>query len=122
MKFDVTYNNGNACPDFIRYISQSLISINVKSKLKRVNFITVLCDGAKDAAIIEKECVFVLFVDPDNFTPSMIWYQWFFSCKRWYQCKQWFKKWTHYSISGKWFKLGCICMVCISLSRACSKV
>ena len=72
MKFDVTYNNGNACPDFIRYISQSLISINVKSKLKRVNFITVLCDGAKDAAIIEKECVFVLFVDPDNFTPSMI--------------------------------------------------
>ena len=56
VKFDFTYDNRNACADFIRYLSQSLFEINVKSKLKRVNFITVLCDGATDAAIIEKEC------------------------------------------------------------------
>ena len=42
--------------------------------MKRVNFITVLCDGVTNAAIIEKECVFVLFVDPDNFTPSIPFY------------------------------------------------
>ena len=30
-----------------------------------------MCDGATDAVIIEKECVFVLFVDPDDFAPSM---------------------------------------------------
>ena len=45
--------------------------------MKSVNFITVLCDGATDAAIVEKECVFVLLVNPDDFTPSMT----FFSLK-----------------------------------------
>ena len=39
--------------------------------MKRVNFITVLCDGATDTAIVEKECALALFVDPDDFTPSM---------------------------------------------------
>ena len=34
-------------------------------------------DRATDAGIVEKECVFVLFVDPDDFTPSMT----FFSLK-----------------------------------------
>ena len=45
--------------------------------MKRVNFITVLCGGATDTAIVEKECAFVLFVDPDDFTPIMT----FFSLK-----------------------------------------
>ena len=31
VKFDVTYDNKNACADFIKYISQSLFGINVKS-------------------------------------------------------------------------------------------
>ena len=57
--------------EFIRYISQSLFDGKVKEKLNRVNFITVLCAGATDAAIIEKECIFVFFVDPDTFLPSM---------------------------------------------------
>ena len=74
MKFDVTNNNRNACADFIRYNTESLFDINVKSKLKRLNFITVLRDGATDAAIIEKECAFVLFVDLDEFTPTMAFY------------------------------------------------
>ena len=74
VKFDITYNNRNACADFIKYITQSLFDINLKSKLKRVNFINVLCKKATDAAIIKNKCVFVLFVNPDNFTPSMTFY------------------------------------------------
>ena len=74
VKFDVTYDNKNACADFIRHISQSLFDINVKSTLKRVNFITILCDGETDAAVIEKEGVFVLFVDPDDITLSLTFY------------------------------------------------
>ena len=77
VKYDLLYNNRNACVDFIRYIKKSLFDISVISKLKRVNFITVLCDGATDVAIIEKECIFILFLDPDNFSPSMT----FFSLK-----------------------------------------
>ena len=34
----------------------SLFEKNIKSKLQRVNFITVLCDRATNAAIIKKEC------------------------------------------------------------------
>lgn len=75
VKFDVNYNHRNACAEFIRYISQSLFDVKVKEKLKRVNFITVLCDGATDAAIIEKECIFVLFVDPDTFLPTMTFFE-----------------------------------------------
>ena len=45
--------------------------------MKRVNFITVLCDGATNTTIVEKDCAFVLFVDPDDVTPSMT----FFSLK-----------------------------------------
>ena len=39
--------------------------------MKRVNFITVLCGGANDTAIVENKCAFVLFVDPGDFTPIM---------------------------------------------------
>ena len=45
--------------------------------MNRVNFIIVLCDGATYAAIVDKDYVFVLFVDPDDFIPRMI----FFSLK-----------------------------------------
>ena len=61
VKYDVLYNHRNACAEFIRYISQSLFDVKVKEKLNRVNFITVLRDGATEAAIIEKECIFVFF-------------------------------------------------------------
>ena len=52
-------------------MSISKLKRNVISKLKRVNFITVLCDGSTDAAIVKKECIFVLFVDSDTFQPTM---------------------------------------------------
>ena len=36
VKFDITYDNKNACADFIRYISQSLLGINVKSNWREL--------------------------------------------------------------------------------------
>lgn len=32
-----------------------------------MNFVSVFCGGGTDAAVIEKECVYNLFVDPENF-------------------------------------------------------
>ena len=46
-------------------------------KLKRTNFISVLSDGNTDVAIVEKECIYILFVDPDEFKPKLL----FFSLK-----------------------------------------
>ena len=77
VKFDVLYDKKTECAEFYRYISKSIFDKTVISKLRRVNFITVLCDGSTDAAIVEKECVYVLFVDPDTFEPSLT----FFSLK-----------------------------------------
>ena len=71
IKFGGTHDNRDACANFITYVSRSLFNINVKSKLKRVNSIMVFCDGTTNAEIIEKENVFVWFIDPDDLTPSM---------------------------------------------------
>ena len=60
VKFDITYDNKSACADFIRYISQSLFSINVKLNLKRVNFIPVLCGRATDVATVQKNICFCI--------------------------------------------------------------
>ena len=48
----------------------------VYSKLVRVNFITILCDGATDISITEQEVVYVFFVNPDNMQPTLE----FFEC------------------------------------------
>ena len=71
VKYSVRYDNKNACADFIKCISDSIFDIKVKQKLRRVNFITVLCDGSTDSSVVEKECIYVLFVDPDTFQPTM---------------------------------------------------
>ena len=44
---------------------------DVREKVSRVNFITILNDGTTDAAIIEQEVVYFLFADPDTFEPSL---------------------------------------------------
>lgn len=49
----------------------------MKEKIKRTNFITILCDGLTDSAVVEKESIYVLFVDPDTFYPTLS----FFSLK-----------------------------------------
>ena len=77
VKYCVRYDHRNACSEFIKCISENLFEGNVKQKLTCVNFVTVLCDGSTDSAVIEKECIYVLFVDPDTFEPTMS----FFSLK-----------------------------------------
>ena len=46
-------------------------SVYEKDKIKRANIITVLVDGAMDAALIEKEVVYILYIDPDEFKTSL---------------------------------------------------
>jgi hypothetical protein len=43
----------------------------VKKKLVKSNFISILCDGSTDAAVVEKECIYVLFVDSETFRPNI---------------------------------------------------
>ena len=31
----------------------------------------VFCDGSTDPAVIEKECIYILFVEPFKFTPTL---------------------------------------------------
>ena len=44
---------------------------NIRKKLELANFIAVFCDGSTDVAVIEKECIYILFADPDNFQPKL---------------------------------------------------
>ncbi len=60
-----------ACKLFIYYASKSLYEKELKNKIKRANFITILADGATDAALIEKEVIYIIFVDPDDFKPHL---------------------------------------------------
>ena len=65
------YENDMACKLFIHYASKSLYEKELKNKIKRANFITILADGATDAALIEKEVIYIIFVDPDDFKPHL---------------------------------------------------
>ena len=71
IKFNVTaYKNRTRCTEFVSFISNTLIKEDVKSKLKNANFIAVFCDGSTDSAVIEKECIYILFVEPFEFEPT----------------------------------------------------
>ena len=61
------------CKIFIHFAAKALFKKEVKDKIKRANYITVLADGATDASLIEKEVVYILFVDPDEFIISLPW-------------------------------------------------
>ena len=72
IKFSVTaYKNCTQCTEFVNFISKTLFEEGVKSKLKNTNFITVFCDGSTDSAVIEKECIYILFVEPFKFEPTL---------------------------------------------------
>ena len=71
VKYSVGYNNNKQCEQFVRYISETLFNLETKEKLKRCNFVTVLCDGSTNSAVIEKECIYTLFVDPNSFEPKL---------------------------------------------------
>ena len=59
------------CSEFIKYISEALFDENIRKKLERDNFIAVFCDGSTNVAVIEKECIYILFADPDHFQPKL---------------------------------------------------
>ena len=65
------YENHMACKLFIHYASNALYEKELKSKIKKANFVTILADGATDAALIEKEVIYIIFVDPDSFKPTL---------------------------------------------------
>lgn len=65
--YTVKYDNNKQCEQFTRFISQAIFNRETVEKLKRCNFFTVLCDGSTDSSVIEKECIYTLFVDPDTF-------------------------------------------------------
>ena len=71
VKFTGTYENENACKNFIFGISEYLFEENVKKKLHLVNFIAILCDGSTDNSVIEQEVLYVIFTDPETFKPTM---------------------------------------------------
>ena len=72
IKFNVTaYKNCTQCTKFVNFISKTLFEEDVKSKLKNTNFITVFCDGSADSAVIEKECIYILFNEIFEFEPTL---------------------------------------------------
>ena len=65
------YENDMGCKLFVHFAAKALYDSEVKERVKRANFVTVLCDGATDAACIEKEVIYILFVDPDEFKATL---------------------------------------------------
>ena len=60
-----------ACKLFVHYASKSHYEKELKDKIKKANFITILADGATDAVLIEKEVIYIIFVDRDDFKPHI---------------------------------------------------
>ena len=71
VKVSVPYKNRTQCTKFIKYIDQALFDKDVRNKLERVNFIAVFCNGSTDSAVFEKECIYIMFCDPDTFEPVL---------------------------------------------------
>jgi hypothetical protein len=65
-----SYENETACREFIGFCAEALFHKELE-KIKSVNFVSVLSDGCTDAAVIEKECVYLLYVDPEEFKPKL---------------------------------------------------
>ena len=43
-------------------------------KVEASKFFFVLSEGSIDAAIVEKGCIYILFVDPDEFKPKLLFF------------------------------------------------
>ena len=52
-----------------------MFDVDVREKLKRVNFIAILIDGTTDAAVKEQEVLYVMYVDPDTHTPTLSYFE-----------------------------------------------
>ena len=61
-----SYENESACRDFVNSSASLIFNEEVKEKLLKSNFISILCDGSKDSSVIEKECIYIQFVEPSS--------------------------------------------------------
>ena len=61
-----SYGNESACRDFVNSCANLIFNEEVKEKLLKSNFISILCDGSTDSSVIEKECIYVQFVEPSS--------------------------------------------------------
>jgi hypothetical protein len=76
VKFDTSsYENESACRDFIRSMASYLFDLDVREKLMRVNFISILVDGTTDRAVKEQEVLYVMYVDPDTHKPTLSYFE-----------------------------------------------
>ena len=66
-----SYETRTACSDFLLSISDYLFEKEVKKKISRTNFITIMTDGTTDAGILKQEVIYRLYLDPDVFEPQM---------------------------------------------------
>ena len=71
VKFLEKYEHRSFSRGFTDYSSDYLFSKDVNNKLLRTNFIWVLNDGTPDAAVVEQEVIYVVFLDPGNFEPHL---------------------------------------------------
>ena len=61
-----SYENESACRDFVNSCPNLIYNEEVKEKLLKSNFISILCDRSTDLSVIEKECIYVQFVVPSS--------------------------------------------------------
>ena len=61
-----SYKNESTCRDFVNSCANLIFNEEVKGKLLQSNFISILCDGSTDWLVIEKECIYVQFVEPSS--------------------------------------------------------
>ena len=66
-----SYVNEEACRDFIQNIAVFLFDEEIAKKLRKVNFTGLLCDGSTDESVVEQEVIYILFMDPDTYSPVM---------------------------------------------------
>ena len=59
-----SYENESACRDFVNSSASLIFNEEVKEKLLKSNFISILCEGSTVSSVIEKEYIYVQFVGP----------------------------------------------------------
>ena len=63
--------NWKVCRNFLLSISNYFFEKNVRDKILRSNFITIMFDGTTESAVSEQEVIFLLYFDPDELEPRM---------------------------------------------------
>ena len=66
-----SYENWKACRNFLLSILDYFFEKNVRDKISRSNFITIMFDRTTNSAVSEQEVIFLLYFDPDELEPRM---------------------------------------------------